>query len=244
MTSARRPLRGLLFAWTLLASVAAHAVPIATWDIANATGQSAAVGFTEVGVSATDLVSVGVNPWPSGGQDGFVVASGWAPGLVADPSLYFEWSFTVDAVTQVALNSVTLALLRGVQGPNHGAELWDLHASVDGFVGSDVSLATLDISASGVDEQIVFVVDLSALGTVSNTTVTFRLYGYDYTSGADYSGLGNDSGWVISGTGADVLVDGLIVVPEPATALLLGLALVLLGSLARPAPQSSPKRSR
>ena len=182
-------------------------------------------------------------PWPNTAQDGFVVASGWAPGLAPDPSLYFEWSFTIDAVTEIDLTSIQLALLRGVQGPNHGAELWDLHASLDGFGSSDVSLATLDIIASGVDEQTIFNVDLSTLGTLQNATVTFRLYGYDYTSAADYSGLGNDSGWVITGTGADVVLDG-IVVPEPSLALLVGVGLLLLGSLAPRPAQSSAKRSR
>jgi hypothetical protein len=80
-----------------------------------------------------------------------------------------------------------------------------------------------------------------------NTTVTFRLYGYDYTAASDYSGLGNDSGWVIAGTGADVVLDG-IVVPEPGAALLVGVGLLLLAGLARPAPrrsaQSIAKRSR
>jgi hypothetical protein len=235
--------RAFAAAVSLLLCGAAGAVPIATWDIANATGQTASVGFTEAGVTAADLVGVGVNPWGSTAQDGFVVASGWAPGPAPDPSLYFEWSFTLDASTSVQLSSIELALLRGIQGGNHGAELWDLHASTDAFGGgSDVFLATLDISSSGVDEQIVFNVDLSVLGTVTNTTVTFRLYGYDYTSAADFSGLGNDSGWVISGTGADLTVDG-ILVPEPRSAILLATGLVLLGSFAR-LLQSSAKRSR
>lgn len=74
-----------MLAWTFWVSPAAQAVPITTWDIANATGQSASVGFTETGISATDLAAVGVNPWPTFTQDGFVVASGWAPGLALLP---------------------------------------------------------------------------------------------------------------------------------------------------------------
>ena len=58
-----------------------------------------------------------------------------------------------------------------------------------------------------------------------------------------HSGLGNDSGWVITGTGADVVLDG-IVVPEPSLALLVGVGLLLLGSLAPRPAQSSAKRSR
>ncbi|MDH3685397.1 MAG: hypothetical protein OEP95_04185 [Myxococcales bacterium] len=245
MQCRRRWMFACALAWAVGLASSAQAVPIATWDIANATGQSAAVGFTETGVSAVDLVSVGVPLWPNTNQDGFVVASDWAPGAVADPSRYFEWSLTIDASTEIDLNSIDLALFRGLQGPNHGAELWDLHASFDGFSGSDISLATLDISASAGDEQTLFNVDLSTLGTLMNTTVTFRLYGYDYTSNNDYSGLGNDSGWVIGGTGADVMIDG-VLVPEPSVALMVGVGLLLLGSFARSSrtAQSSAKRSR
>jgi hypothetical protein len=212
----------------------ASAIPIASWDIAGATGQSAAVGYAEAGVTAADLVAVGVTPWPLTSQDGFVVASGWAPGASADPGRYFEWSVTAAVGTAIQFDSLTLALLRGVQGANHGAQLWDLRASTDDFGVSDVFLQTLDISGSGVDEQVIFVVDLSALGAQSGT-VTFRLYGYDYTSATDYSGLGNDSGWVIAGSGADLGIEGSMVtlVPEPRTALLFGAGLAALAARRR-----------
>ena len=59
------------------------------------------------------------------------------------------------------------------------------------------------------------------------------------TSANDYSGLGNDSGWVISGTGADLMIDGTLV-PEPPAALLVGIGLLLLGSFARPV-QARPR---
>ncbi len=72
--------------------------------------------------------------------------------------------------------------------------------------------------------------------------MTFRLFGYDYTSPADYSGLGNDSGWLIAGTGANLGVDGDLVtlVPEPGTALLLAAGLTLLGY--RPRSSTSSRR--
>jgi hypothetical protein len=220
-----------LAALALLVASSAGAAPIATWDIAGATGQSATLVFAAPDITAADLVAVGVTPWPNASQSGFVVASGWAPGAAPDAGRYFEWSVTAGAGTAIEFDSLTLALLRGVQGASHGAQLWDLRASTDGFGASDVLLQTLDISGSGADEQVSFVVDLSTLGTQSGT-VSFRLYGYDYTSAADYSGLGNDSGWLISGTGVDLGIDGNIVtlVPEPGTAVLLLAGLTLLGA--------------
>lgn len=223
--------------WILAAALAlglgagtrAAAAPIATWDIANAPGSGAAVGFAATGVTATALTAVGVTPWTFG-QTGFVAAAGWAPGLAPDPGRYFEWSVTSAPGSAVQFSSMALALLRGIQGANHGAQLWDLRASSDGFA-SSVLVQTLDISSSAADTQVIFNVDLSTLGTQAGT-MTFRLYGYDYTSPSDYAGFGNDSGWVIFGTGVDLGVDGTVVsvVPEPASLPLVGLGLAVVAA--------------
>lgn len=212
----------------------AGALPIATWDLANATGQQANVLSTEANVTASVLDEVGVTQWGSTAQDGFVAAQGWAASPTTyDPTRYYEFSVTADAGFAITYETIDLALFRGINGGGHGAELWDLHASTDGFATSDFDLGTFDISSSGVDEQILFAGhDISALGT-QTATVTFRLYGYDYTSSGDYSGLGNDSGWVITGTGVDPTVGGTVAaVPEPDAAALAGgglLGLFLLG---------------
>lgn len=231
------PLSILLAALLVFAAApAAHAVPIVTWDLANATGQDAAVLSTALNVSATGIDEVGVTEWASTAQDGFIASTGWAGGLVYDPTRYFEWTVTAAAGFEITYDMFDLALFRGVSGGQHGAELWDLRASTDGFASSDIALGTFDISASGVDEQVQFVGhDISALGTQTGT-VTFRLHGYDQTLAVDYSGFGNDSGWLISGTGLDPVVHGTVAtVPEPPPALLACLG--LLGLLAGGTPR-------
>ena len=96
-------------------------------------------------------------------------------------------------------------------------------------------LQTFDISSTPADEQMIFGgVDISAIGSVAGT-VTFRLFGFDYTAAGDFSGFGNDSGWLIGGTGINPVVDGNVFfpIPEPSTAFLTALGLLVLTSTRR-----------
>lgn len=231
----------IVLALTLVVATPAGAVTIVEWDLASATGQSADPLATAGNVTATAITaSAGVTAWASTTQDGFVAASGWAPGSSPDPTKYYEWTVTADPGFGIAYGSISLALFRGIQTGNHGAQLWDLRASTDGFASSDLFLQTFDITAAPADTQTPFLAaDVSALGT-QVATVTFRLFGYDYTSAADFSGLGNDSGWLIYGSGTNPRIDGTVVVPEPGTGMLLvlGLALGLHRRIGRePAPR-------
>jgi hypothetical protein len=213
----------------------AAAAPIVTWDLANATGQEAVVLATALHVSATRIDEVGVNQWSSAGQDGFVASSGWGTSALSyDPSKYYEWTVSADPGYEIDYQTFDVSLFRGISGGGHGAQRWDLRASTDGFATSDLALGTFDISASGVDVQTTFAGhDISALGTQGGT-VTFRLHGYDYTQPNDYSGLGNDSGWLIYGTGLDPMIGGTVAVsaggptsvlePPPTLLACLGLA--------------------
>jgi len=215
----RRRCVGLLASAVILTlAFAASAVPIVEWDLANATGQDAGVLNIDANANATAIMA----------------ASGWAT-AVPDPARYYEWTVTAAAGYSIDYQNITLALFRGISGGNHGAEQWDLHASIDSFGLSDIALQTFDISSSAADEQTLFsATDISALGTAAGT-VTFRLYGYDYTATGDFSGLGNDSGWLIGGTGANPVVGGSIflTVPEPSTGLLVLLGLIVMGARRR-----------
>jgi hypothetical protein len=230
----------LLFALCLAGDAAA--VPLVTWDLGNATGQDADVLSTALNVSATAIDEVGVTQWSSTAQDGFVAARGWAASAVAyDPTRYYQFTVTAAAGYEISYETIDLALFRGVWGGGHGAQLWDLHASLDGFAFSDLDLGTFDISAAPADTQTLFAGhDISALGSQAGT-VTFRLYGYDHTQAGDYSGLGNDDGtWLIFGTGVDPVVSGTVAaVPEAARS-----ALLWLGLLGLAAGGSRPERAR
>jgi len=225
-----RATAALLAAWALAGE--AGAVPLVTWDLGNATGQDAAVLATALNVSATSIDEVGVTQWAGTSEEGFVAATGWSAGAAYDPGRYYQFAVTAAAGYAIGYETIDLALFRGIAGGLHGAQLWDLHASTDGFVGSDLALGTFDISASGVDVQTVFAGhDISSLGTQGGT-VTFRLYGYDQTQPTDYAGLGNDDGtWLIFGTGLDPVVSGTVApVPEAARSALLWLGLAGLAA--------------
>jgi len=214
----------------LLITRVASAAPIIEWDIFAATGQTASASSLVPEASGTDLTPVNVTPWP-GGYCCFVAAADWETSAAGpDLTKYYEFSITSAVGYSIVYEDITLSLFRGIQGGNHGAQLWQLRASHDGYAGV---LAFFDISGSGADEQTPFsVVDISAVG-IQPGTVTFRLYGYDYTSPADYSGLGNHPGPTpLSGTGSNLVMGGQIV-PEPMTLAQVSLGLTMLAIAGR-----------
>jgi len=213
----------------LLLAPLASAASIIDWDILGSDGQTATVLSAVLDVSGTDITPVNVTPWP-GGYCCFTAAADWGPGAAPDLTKYYEFSITAAVGHMIVYEDITLSLFRGIQGANHGAQLWQLRASHDAY-GS--ILYVFDISGSGADEQTLFSnVDISAVGTQPGT-VTFRLYGYDYTSAADYSGFGNQPGSTpLSGTGANLTTGGQVV-PEPLTLAQLGLGLAMLAFAGR-----------
>jgi len=141
-------------ALTFLAATPAGAVTITQWDLANATGQSANIGLTAGNVTASSITaSAAITAWASTAQDGFIAASGWAPGASPDPTRYYEWTVTADPGFSITYDSISLALFRGIQAGSHGAQLWDLRASTDAFASSDLFLQNFDITAAAADTQ-------------------------------------------------------------------------------------------
>jgi hypothetical protein len=214
----------------LLITRVVSAAPIIGWDILAATGQTASASSSVPELSGTDLTPVNVTPWP-GGYCCFVAAADWETSAAGpDLTKYYEFSISAAVGYSIVYEDITLSLFRGIRGASHGAQLWQLRASHDGYAGV---LAVFDISGAAADEQTPFsAVDISAVGTQPGT-VTFRLYGYDYTSPMDYSGLGNHPGPTpLSGTGSNLIMGGQLA-PEPMTLVQVSLGLTMLAFAGR-----------
>jgi hypothetical protein len=228
----------LATAWLVLAASAAvwfpqnaSALILAEYDIHNRLNQ-ATVGAVNVvsGITAANLsASTGLNVIT--GVSGAYVAQGWGTGPAPDPGRYYEWALTPDLNTAIEYGTLSYAVLRGQTWGGHGADLWSLYASTDDFTTAGVLLHTADISPAAAGEQVAFAsVDISSLGWQLGA-VTFRLYGYDYTSPVDFSGLANmtvPNMYGVTGTGSNVVLQGNVkAVPEPSTVALVLLALML-----------------
>ena len=204
-----------------------QASPIAYWDIANGIGTHADGFAMDDSLSVSGLDVTGATALnPSWGYSSSLCARNWSEDMAIDEDSYYEFSVTPDEGMGMDFDTLTLALARGHYGGNHGAQMWDLRTSVDGF---SSTLLSYDLTDSSWDEQILFAdSDISSLGTQYDT-VTFRLYGYDDGGSTDYSGLANwskDS--TLTGTGSNVVIGG-SVVPEPtALAMLLPVAALAL----------------
>jgi hypothetical protein len=199
------------------------------WDIANSRGNTADVLYSARGVSGSSIGSHGVKTWNKNwGYKGFLAATHWEKKDKPHKNKYFQFDVSADDGLSIDYESVSFSLFRGdYSRGRHGAEIWSLKASTDGFKHDILDLAMLDISESGKDEQIFFdQLDISDLGRKAGT-VSFRLYGASDNYNRDYSGLGNTNQKGFSGTGSNLKVTGNVssndAIPEPATLAVLGL---------------------
>lgn len=203
--------------------------PLVEWDIAGSRGASAEVLYSASGVSASSVGSHGVKMWnEKWGYKGFMAATHWEKKSTPHKNKYFQFDVTADEGYSIDYSTISFSLFRGDYKNNkHGAEIWSLQASTDGFKKDIVDLASLDISSSRSDEQVFFdSLDISSLG-LKDQTVSFRLYGAADNYNNDYSGLGNTNQYGFKGQGSNLQLGGKVVnnqaVPEPATLIVLGL---------------------
>ena len=131
----------------------------------------------------------------------------WTNAGALNPSEFLHFTLTPGLVPiQYGSLDVTVFETAGVPG----TETFELHASLDGFNTSDITLATQDFARNGVMNAFTGV-DISALGTQAGE-VQFRMYFYNATGSPFFSGLITNNMVLHS-------------VPEPSSALLVGCGL-------------------
>lgn len=236
----------------LSCTTTAQSAIIAAWDVDGvdvADGTLIDTGVSPYTFSATTELNAfvngelslgsGVTPSTTGNRYGFKVSGAntqtTLAGAIAEEH-YFQFAITVDSGFALNLTSIDLDAQSTSTGSDDGA----FFTSIAGFsAGNEIAAVTgvsgntggFDSDASGFGA-----IDLSAAAYQNLTgTVTFRVYGYNTTSGAGATYIRNL-------TGNDLVVNGaLVAVPEPSA--VFSLMVVGLGSMITRRRKKSPIRS-
>src|SRR5438552_2040834 len=127
------------------ASLQAQSV-IATYDISTANGFSnpTVTPTTAANVTAGVLSTTGVSTGSN--TSGTYIWRVWGASTSLDSTKYMQWSVSPTAGNQINFTGANamFSLVFDWDSPAglHGAETWELHASTDGFVGSDIALGS------------------------------------------------------------------------------------------------------
>jgi hypothetical protein len=174
---------GLLLTFVFSVSDAT-AVVITEHDISTAnanTSNTVNLAYSDADVSASTMVSVGALGMPFNSAQSFCYLS-WPTGGALDPTRYYEFSITPNAGFEIQYTHVALAVASG----GSGTGTFEIHASLDGFGASDITLGTQNFPIDSTWHA--YTMSAAALGTQSGT-VTFRFYMYNVPTNG-YSGLG------------------------------------------------------
>jgi len=198
----------------------ASAVPIVEYDIANAnaaTSNTVNKAFEDANVAASTLMSIGAlgAPFNFGGTFCYFT---WPTGGALSPTEYYEFSIAPDAGFEIQYTDIDLAVASG----GSGTGTFEIHASLDGFTGSDITLATQNFPINGTWQA--YNLNIAALGT-QPSNVTFRFYMYNIPSA--FSGLGVNP--TFGPNGRNLSVNGNVqVIPEPSTYLLFAVGILAI----------------
>lgn len=180
-------------------------------------------GETQTNVQSAQLtLSSSVNPSDSTGQYGFKISgANEQTSLSGALTAGHYMDFSITAAPGFVLNLSSIEM--NGQSSSTGAADVALLSTVDGFTSSSVIASVtganktggFDTDTSGFGQAI----DLTASKFQNLSSISFRIYGWNSTSGAGLTYLRNL-------TGNDLIINGsLVAVPEPSSTLPLGLAI-------------------
>lgn len=191
-TAFRSSLAAIVAAFT---ASSASADNLAVWDFTGAPGNqvSQAVTSSASGITGGSIIRGSGIVASSAGNS--ISASGWSTGAL-DPDDYFEFALTINSSTTAALSSIEFAERRSGTGVRN----FVLRSSLDAFATDTVAATAVPDDANTRNQTISLPSSFSGL---TNTTVTFRVYGYTAEGSGGTWRLANHSvlgGLVITGT--------------------------------------------
>ena len=126
-------------------------------------------------------------------------SSGWTTGSSIATNDYIEWSVTANSGYTVTVNNIEIDYDRSNSGPTNVS----IRTSLDSFA-SDIFT---DASVSSSGEVVNFNTNLTS---TDGGTITFRLYGYDASSGSGTFDIEDDLGTVLGQNDTGVILSGTV----------------------------------
>lgn len=169
---------------------------LASWSFSGATGDQATQppASAAAGLTASD-VTRGSGLTASGAGNS-ISSSGWTNSTTPDANDYYQFGVTINGSTTAALTSVSFQERRSATG----IRTFVLRSSLDGYVGNIAAPTGVPDDTANRDQTITLPASFASL---TNQTVTFRLYGYSAEAAGGTWRLNNHGtlgGLVIEGT--------------------------------------------
>jgi hypothetical protein len=150
---------------------ALQAADLVKWDFTGALGTqtSTSATFATTGITAAAISrGSGVAGSASGSS---ISSSGWTTSTTIDTNDYYTFAITVDAASTLNLDSISFAERRS----NTGIRTLSVRSSLDGYASDLVTPIGVPDDALVRDQTVAL---SSSFDALTNTTVTFRIYGY------------------------------------------------------------------
>ena len=169
-TSNRSSFIACLLAVSLM-PCALQAADLVKWDFTGALGSqtSTSATFTATGITAA---SISRGSGVAGSASGSSISStGWTSSNTIDSNDYYTFAITVDAASTLNLDSISFAERRS----GTGIRTLSVRSSLDGYATDLVTPIGVPDDTAVRDQTVALSSSFEAL---TNTTVTFRIYGY------------------------------------------------------------------
>lgn len=150
---------------------ALQAADLVKWDFTGALGTqtSTSATFATTGITAAAISrGSGVTGSASGSS---ISSTGWTTSTTIDSNDYYTFSITVDAASTLNLDSISFAERRS----STGIRTLSVRSSLDGYASDLVTPIGVPDDTLVRDQTVAL---SSSFDALTNTTVTFRIYGY------------------------------------------------------------------